>query len=91
MTKEADELGQALDELEKATEQAMGEASTQPELDDLRAAVLGKDGTMTGLLKQLGRVTADERKVLGGQFNGFRYRVEVWYQERAAVLRGEHG
>lgn len=44
-------------------------------LEDLRVAVLGKSGTLTALLKQLGALAPDERKARGAEVNAAKERV----------------
>ena len=38
-------------------------------LDGVRVAALGKKGAVTGLMKQLGQVDADQRRALGAELN----------------------
>lgn len=51
---------------------ALAEATDQRAWDAIRVSFLGKSGRLTGLLKQLGRMDAEERKVRGAQLNRLR-------------------
>ncbi|MCE0745361.1 phenylalanine--tRNA ligase subunit alpha [Acetobacter sicerae] len=51
---------------------ALAEATDQRGWDAIRVSFLGKSGRLTGLLKQLGRMDAEERKVRGAQLNRLR-------------------
>ena len=60
-------------ELEKITQQAqtaISEASELAALDALRVEYLGKKGQLTGLLKGLGALSAEERPAAGGRAAG---------------------
>ncbi len=47
-------------------------ASTLADLDAVRVAIIGKSGSLTGLLKTLGQLPPDERKEMGQQVNAVR-------------------
>jgi phenylalanyl-tRNA synthetase alpha chain len=55
-------------------------------LDTVRVAALGKSGSVAGLLKTLGSMTPDERKIEGPRINGLRDRVAALIAERKATL-----
>lgn len=63
---------------------ALAAASDQREWDAVRVGFLGKSGRLTGLLKQLGRMDPEERKVQGARLN--RLRDEL---TRAIEARGQ--
>jgi phenylalanyl-tRNA synthetase alpha chain len=50
-------------------------ATDEPALEAVRIAALGKNGAVTALLKTLGSLTPDERKVQGPAINGLKDRV----------------
>ena len=58
-------------------------------LDEVRVAALGKQGSISGLLKSLGGMSPDERKEQGPKINGLRDRVAAAVAERKAVLEAE--
>jgi phenylalanyl-tRNA synthetase alpha chain len=53
----------------------IGAAKDEPALEAVRIAALGKNGSVTALLKTLGSLTPDERKVQGPAINGLKDRV----------------
>ncbi len=63
-------------------------AATLPaELEDAKAKYLGKDGSLTALLKGLGRLQPDERKTVGAQINRAKETVELALVTRREALR----
>ena len=61
-------------------------AQTPEQLEALRVALLGKSGTITGQLKQLGTLPADQRKAAGEAINQVRDRVSTALTARRSVL-----
>ena len=55
-------------------------------LEALRVAALGKSGSISELLKSLGRMTPDERRERGPQINGLRDRIAAAVAEKKAAL-----
>ena len=55
-------------------------------LDEIRVAALGKTGTISALLKTLGAMSPDERRVQGPAINGLRDRVSALIAARKAAL-----
>ncbi len=53
----------------------IGSAKDEPALEAVRIAALGKNGSVTALLKTLGSLTPDERKVQGPAINGLKDRL----------------
>jgi len=62
-------------ELERELLAAIASATEERALDDVRVAALGKKGAVAELLKTLGGMSPDERKINGPLFNGLRDRV----------------
>jgi phenylalanyl-tRNA synthetase alpha chain len=56
-------------------------------VEDLRVGALGKSGSVTGLLKSLGAMPAEERKSFGQAVNGLKQRVTDLLEERKGVLQ----
>ena len=67
----------------------VGAAADLAGLDEVRVAALGKQGSISGLLKSLGGMSPDERKEQGPKINGLRDRVAAAVAERKAVLEAE--
>lgn len=53
-------------------QEAINAASTREELEQLRVRFLGKKGELTSILKQMGRLSAEERPVIGALANEVR-------------------
>lgn len=69
----------AKEELEKITEQKM--------LEDLRVEFLGKKGEITAILKQMGKLSAEERPVIGQLANSVRADIEQAIATKQAELK----
>ncbi|GBQ22240.1 phenylalanyl-tRNA synthetase subunit alpha [Acetobacter estunensis NRIC 0472] len=65
---------------------ALAEAQDQRGWDAIRVAFLGKSGRLTGLLKQLGRMDAEERKTRGAQLNRLRDELTRAIEERGREI-----
>ena len=61
-------------------------ASTEQELRDAKATVLGKKGALTEILKQMGKVAPEERKRLGERVNALKAEAEAAFASRLAAL-----
>ncbi len=77
----------ALDALERETASAILGAAGEAELEQVRVAALGKKGTVSELLKSLGSMSPDERKVMGPAINGLRDRVQGLLAARKEALK----
>ena len=58
-------------------------------LEELRVEALGKQGSVTALLKTLGKMTPEERQVEGPRINGLREAVAAAIATRKAALEAE--
>ena len=63
-------------------------APTLDALEQLRVALLGKQGSISGLLKSLGAMSADERQSAGPQIHALREAVTADLASRKAMLEG---
>ena len=66
---------------------ALEGAGNANELDALRVRFLGKKGELTALLKQMGRLPAEERPVMGQVANTVRAAIEEKLEERKTALQ----
>ncbi|MCC6214967.1 MAG: phenylalanine--tRNA ligase subunit alpha [Polyangiaceae bacterium] len=62
-------------------------ATTEQELRNARAELLGKGGSLTSLLKLMGRVPPERRKELGERVNAAKSGVESAFEGRLLALR----
>jgi phenylalanyl-tRNA synthetase alpha chain len=71
--------------------QIMGEiaaAADEAAIEAVRVAALGKSGSISGLLRTLGSISPDERKVQGPLINGLKDRVTEAIATRKQALHG---
>ena len=79
-----------MDNLEQIVSQALSDfaAVSEPaKLEEAKARYLGKEGSLTALLKGLGKLAADERKSAGAAINVVKEKVESALQARREALR----
>ena len=82
-------------QLESIRQQALAEldaAATPAQLEELRVKWLGKKGELTAVLKMMGKLSAEERPVMGQLANAVRSEIEAKLEDRktqihAAVLQ----
>ena len=65
---------------------AFASVKAAAELDALRVQYLGKKGELTAVLKQMGRLSAEERPVMGQLANDVRAALEKALEERSRAL-----
>src|SRR5437016_8706120 len=75
-------------QLEKEILAAIASSKNEAALEAVRVAALGKSGSISVLLKTLGAMTPDERKVQGPLINGLKERVTAAIAERREALKG---
>lgn len=78
-----------MSDIQALTTQALADisaADSPAAIEALRVALVGKSGSITGQLKQLGKLPADERKAAGGAINEARDTVTAALGERKAAL-----
>src|SRR3954463_4456933 len=74
--------------LETEISAAITAAADEASLEAVRVAALGKSGSVTGLLKTLGGMSPDERKVQGPAINGLKDRVNAALNARKDGFKG---
>lgn len=77
----------SLDELEQQALQEIAAATDSAALDDVRVRYLGKKGSLTEQLKQLGKLPAAERPVAGQEINRVKQGVQAVLEARRDVLK----
>ena len=75
-------------QLEQSLAAAIAAASDEAALEAVRVAALGKSGSVTALLKTLGGLSPDERKVQGPAINGLKDRVNAALNARREGFKG---
>lgn len=69
-------MKQQLENIRQLSLEQIAQATTPAEIDDIRVRVLGKKGEVTAILKQMGKLSAEERPVMGALANEVREVVE---------------
>ena len=65
---------------------ALEAASTPAALDEVRVKWLGKKGELTAVLKMMGKLSAEERPVMGQLANSVRAEIEAKLEERKTAI-----
>jgi len=85
------DLAQLTRDLEDLRSEALAQAAAAPDsvaLDALEVELLGKKGRLTGVLRGIGALPADDRPRVGAVANASREAIGVALRERGAALRG---
>ncbi len=64
-----------IETLEAEISSAIMAAETERALEDVRIAALGKKGSISALMKSLGSMSVEERKIMGPALNGLKSRI----------------
>ena len=79
-------MKQQLEQIRVQALAALDAAETPAALEELRVSLLGKKGELTAVLKQMGKLTPEERPVMGQVANTVRADIEAKLEERKAVI-----
>ena len=78
---------EALQQIRQQAAEALANASDPKTLDELRVRYLGKKGELTAILKQMGKLSAEERPKVGQLANEVRAAIEALVDERSAAIK----
>lgn len=78
-----------LEQIRLSALEALEKASTPAQLEELRVKILGKKGELTAVLKQMGKLSAEERPVMGQIANTVRAEVEAKLEECKAAIHAK--
>jgi len=76
-----------LEAIRKEAEQAITAATDLSALEEIRVAYLGKKGSLTEMLKQLGSLSADERPKVGAEVNRIKQSLQSAIKDRQNLLK----
>lgn len=79
-----------MEQLQQILDQALKQFAVigdEAELEHVKAQFLGKDGRLTGLLKGLGKLSAEERPAAGARINQVKQGIEHALQQRRDALQ----
>ena len=80
-------MKQQLENIRLSALQQIADTQTPAEIDDIRVRVLGKKGEVTAILKQMGKLSAEERPVMGALANEVREAVENAIADKQQQLK----
>ena len=79
-----------MEELQNILDQSLQQFATisdEAELEQVKAKYLGKEGSLTALLKGLGKLSAEERPAAGARINQVKQSIEAALQQRRDALQ----
>ena len=79
-------MNEQIAQLKAAFEAALNSAATAADVEELRVAYLGKNGSVTGLLKNMGALSPEEKKTAGKAVNELKNAVAEALAEKSAEL-----
>ena len=79
-------MKQQLEQIKQQALASLDAAATPAELDDLRVRFLGKKGELTVVLKLMGKLSAEERPVMGQLANSVRATIEEKLEQRKTAI-----
>ena len=82
-------MKEQLEVLRAQAEAELAQADALPELEALRVKYLGKKGALTAILKQMGKLSAEERPAMGQLANEVRAFIEQDIAARQAEIRAQ--
>lgn len=77
----------ALDQILEEGKRAIAAAENAPALEQVKAQILGKNGSVTALFKQMGALPPDEKKAFGAKINVLKTELEAAWQARGEALK----
>ena len=79
-------MKQALEQIKAAADELIAKAQSAAAVDELRVRFLGKKGELTAILKQMGKLSAEERPVIGALANDVREAITADIARRTKEL-----
>lgn len=73
--------------LDKKTNEEIDRAKTQKEVDEIRVRVFGKKGTLAAILKQMGKLSNEERPKIGELANRVRNEIDIKIKNKIKELK----
>ena len=79
-------MKEQLEQIKAKAFEALEQAKASADLESLRVSLLGKKGELTAVLKMMGKLSAEERPVMGQLANSVRAAIEEKLEARKAEL-----
>lgn len=80
-------MRQQLEAIKKSASDSLEQLNSKEEIEEARIRFLGKKGELTGILKQMGQLSAEERPLIGQLANDVRNDIESAIARRSAQLK----
>ena len=81
-------MKQQLEDIQGRALAALDAATSPAALEELRVKLLGKKGELTAVLKQMGKLSPEERPVMGQLANTVRAEIEARLERRKSAIPG---
>jgi len=81
------DLKSSLHEIHKLAREALESAADMKIVEELRVKYLGKKGKLTAILKQMGKLSPEERPVIGALANDIREKLEALIEKRQSGFK----
>ncbi len=78
-------MKEQLAQIKQQAMEALQQAQTPAQLEELRVRFLGKKGALTAVLKQMGKLSPEERPVMGQLANAVRAEIEEMLEKQKAA------
>lgn len=82
-------MNEQIVQLQQEFEDKLAVVSAAADLEEIRISFLGKNGSVTGLMKQMGKLSPEEKKSFGQQVNQLKNACTEKINEKQAVLAKE--
>ncbi|MCI7808518.1 phenylalanine--tRNA ligase subunit alpha [bacterium] len=79
-------MKEQLEQIKKNALASLDEAASPAALEELRVKLLGKKGELTAVLKQMGKLSPEERPVMGQLANSVRAEIETRLEQRKSAI-----
>ena len=79
-------MREQLEQIKQNALAALEAAATPAALEELRVKLLGKKGELTAVLKQMGKLSPEERPIMGQMANTVRAEIEAKLEERKSAI-----
>ena len=80
-------MKEQLKNIEERAKEAIASVADLKALEELRVGLLGKKGELTGILKQMGKLSAEERPAMGQLANQVRSQLETMLADKTKALQ----
>lgn len=82
-------MREQLENIRKAALEAISAFNSKAEIEEARIKFLGKKGELTAILKQMGKLSAEERPIIGQLANEVRSDIEKAIAEKSSQIKEE--